>query len=182
VDIDTLARGVTLCIALLLVLAIGHKVRVLASNGARIEPVIATRGWSERVTTSVLAVVTVLEAACVVALLAAPTLGLFAVAMLLIVYAIELRRLRPDEGCACFGELFTAPDRAAAIGRNLILVAASLALGATYGVGLLEIAPLSSSTIGVVAVVAAALTAGQARGALLRSVSTNHPMSRGRGL
>jgi hypothetical protein len=48
VDVATLMRGVTLCFASLLVLAIAHKVRVLASKGARTEPVIATHGWSER--------------------------------------------------------------------------------------------------------------------------------------
>lgn len=181
-DVDTLMRGVTICFALLLVVAIAHKLRVLASKGARTEPVIATHGWSERAAESVLAAVMIIEVATVIALLAVPVLGLFVVSLLLVVYAVELRRLRPGESCACFGDLFTASDRAAAIRRNLILLAASVALGASYGAGLLEIAPLSQPTIGIAAVAAAAMAAGKARAALLRSVSTTPPMPRGRGL
>jgi hypothetical protein len=123
----------------------------------------------------------VLEVVITFALFAAPAIGLIAVAMLLIVYSIELHRLEPNESCACLGELFNAPDRVAAIRRNLLLLAASVTLGASYAVGLLAVAPLSQSTIGVAAVVAAAVTAGQARGALVRSVSTTHQMPRGRG-
>jgi hypothetical protein len=168
-----------MCFALLLVVAITHKARVVMANGAQTEPVIATHKWAPRVAAAILTAATVLEVAIVAALFADPAIGLIALAMLLLVYTAELRRLQPQESCACLGDLFIAPDRAAAIRRNLFLFATSLALGAGYVAGLPQVAPLSEATIGVAAVIAAAATAGQARSALARSVS-NYSMPGGR--
>lgn len=165
-----IVRSFSLCVALLLCLAIAHKVRVLYGGDARREPLLAQRAWLQRHATPALATAAAVEAAVVTALLIAPPAGLAMASLLLAAYSLELRRLPADQPCNCFGAILAESSSASAIRRNLALIGLSVAALASYAATGERVAGLSQTAIGV----ALLLVAVPAAVSALRAVSPNH--------
>jgi hypothetical protein len=107
------------------------------------------------------------EAVVIFLLIAAPVAGLAATAALVLIYAIELRRLGVDEDCECFGAALRARTRSGAIARNLTIAATSAACAAGYATDVIAPRPLSGTVLGL-ALITGALVASPP---LLRRVS-----------
>jgi hypothetical protein len=94
---------------------------VLARGTARDEPLIAGSAFRERYAEWLLAGVALIEIALAASLIVAPVLATAASGLLLVSYAIDLRRLPPQESCRCFGDAFKNSSARSAQFRNMIL-------------------------------------------------------------
>jgi Methylamine utilisation protein MauE len=108
-------------LAVLFLLAALHKGRMLARGRARDEPLIAGSAFRERYAEWLLAGVALIEIALAASLIVAPALATAASALVLVSYAIDLRRLPPQESCRCFGDAFGRSSARSAQFRNMIL-------------------------------------------------------------
>lgn len=147
--IAVLLRALTLCLGVLLFVAIVHKARVLRAGSAASEPLIQLSPWRRRHATPLLLLALGLESAIALVLLVSPNIGCLAFAILTIGYAVDLRRLRPDEPCNCFGGVLRATNRHAAIVRNVLLSAISATAAALYVSDTIEREPVSQETLGI---------------------------------
>ena len=102
--VETVFGTLSLCFAVLLGAAVLHKFSVLSRGTAAAQPLIKVRGLQGRRAAVVLAAGAALEVAVAATLVLAPGPGFLTVAVLLLFYASELRRLAPEENCHCFGE------------------------------------------------------------------------------
>ncbi|HET8895063.1 MAG TPA: MauE/DoxX family redox-associated membrane protein [Gaiellaceae bacterium] len=151
----------TLRIALfaLFALAAFHKIRVLARGKAGDEPLIATSAFRRRYASQILAGVATAELALAASLVVIPAEAMAAAAGLLVFYAVELRRLAPDESCRCLGDAFGRTSARSARYRNVVLaVVSSSASAAMYIRG--SAAPLHLETGVGVTLLLLAIAAG----------------------
>lgn len=130
------ARGMTIAIALLFLVAVAHKVRVLRDGRAQAEPMIRTaKVWARRPRLS-LSAAALSELSAVGLLLVAPVAGLATGAGLVAFYISQLLRLPDDVPCNCFGAGLRSPTRAEAITRNVALAAVAGGLAVAMLAGL----------------------------------------------
>jgi len=146
--ISVLVRALSLCLVVLLFVAIVHKGRVLRARSAAREPLIQLSPWRRRHAMALLLLALGLETAIAAVLLASPDIGYLAFAILTIGYAVDLRRL-PDEPCNCFGSLLRTTSRHSSIIRNVSLSVISATGAALYLSGAIEREPLSQETLGI---------------------------------
>jgi hypothetical protein len=156
-----LVRALTLYVALLLVLAVAHKVRVLYARRAGAEPLIELGGWRKRHASVAIALAAIGEIALAVVLIAVPIIGAAGSSLLLAFYAREVARLPADQPCNCFGEVLRTHDGRAAIRRNVVLATAAAGAFLAYATGAVGVAPLSGVTFGIALILAAALAAAE---------------------
>jgi hypothetical protein len=170
-------RSISFVFAAMLLLATVHKARSAGAGTATAEPLMRLTEWRRRHATSLLLAAALIEALVCVALLIRPTIGFAALTALALFYAVNLRRLSPNDGCNCFGSAFKSPSRRAAIARNAGIAAISAAGVALYATTALPVAPDSQATVGVALVVMAAALSVD----LLRYVPRPAPPTQSRG-
>jgi hypothetical protein len=151
-------RVASLLIAALLLVALLHKVRVLARGGAHEMPLIRLDEWRRRHAVALLAIAAGCELVVAVLLLLVPTAGLGAATVVLGGYAWELRRLDPDQSCGCFGDFLKTTGERALL-RNLVLAAISgtafvLALSGVVTTGGISQATAGATLVAVAVVLA----------------------------
>lgn len=154
-------RVVALFLAILFVLAAVHKVRVVALGGAHELPLMRLDEWRTRHAQALLALAAVAEIAVAVLLLVAPPEGLGAALALLLRYSWDLRRLKPQQSCGCFGNFLKA-NSISALRRNVMLAAASGAAFVPAITGWTEPASISQATAGGALAIVAAFAAADA--------------------
>jgi hypothetical protein len=155
-------RALSLYAALLLVLAVGHKVRVLYTRQAEAEPLIKLGGWRERHASAAITLAAIGEITLAVLLVAVPVLGCAGVALLLTFYAREVARLPADQPCNCLGGVLRTNAGGAAIRRNVVLAVATAGAFLGYATGAVDVASLSGATFGIALILVAALAAAEA--------------------
>jgi len=154
-------RALSLFVALLLLLAVGHKVRVLYARQAEAEPLIGLGGRRKRHPSAAISLAAIVEIALAVALVAVPVIGCAGASLLLAFYAREVGRLPADQPCNCFGEVLRTHDGGAAIRRNVVLAVATAGAFLAYATGAVDVAPLSGVTFGIALILTAALAAAE---------------------
>jgi hypothetical protein len=174
---SVIVRVGALLIAGVFAFGVAHKLIVLVRKTASEQALIRRSPWRRRHASPILLVAGLVEACTAAALVLVPTAGLAAGSCLLLLYTVELTKLRPDETCGCFGRVFDAGSRYEAILRNLVLatlaagiLAYCVATGTSFG-------PLSQRSLG------AALLAFSIATSLLaaRSTMTNYIPARREG-
>lgn len=150
--LDAVVRSGAIVFAMLLAIAVVHKVRSIGGGRAAAEPLIAAGSWTRRHATATLVGAGAVECCIAVALVVQPEVGYFAFTALLSAYVWRLQLLAANEDCNCFGEIFAARSRRAAVFRNAILAAGSLFAGALIAMGVAEPAAMSPTVVGLVAV------------------------------
>jgi hypothetical protein len=144
----------------LFLLAVAHKISVVSRGAAAEEPLIRFRHWAPRTAAAALVAVALLEAAITAAIFLVPVAGWTASAVLIGFYLTQLRHLRPDEGCNCFGQVAPTTRRAIVRRRNQALVVASAALAGLFAGGAVSsVEPGSEASLAALVLVAA-LVAG----------------------
>jgi hypothetical protein len=153
-----IVRGWGVALAVVFLVAAVHKVVVVRARRAATQPLVAYSPWRRRHAGVLVAAVVAVEALAVLLLAAAPTVGFGLAVVLLAVYTAELRRLRPDQDCDCFGPTLTT-DRGGALRRNLgLLVVSGAALVALLS-GAVPVAGLSQVVVGIALLQLAAILA-----------------------
>jgi hypothetical protein len=147
-----------LALALVFLVAAWHKMVVVRGRRAAVEPLVALSPWRRRHGTVLLLAVAAVEVLAALLLAALPVAGFGLAAGLLAFYTFEVRRLRPDQDCNCFGAL-TASDRAGALSRNLVLLALSGAAAGALLSGAVDVAGITQVAIGSALLLVAALAA-----------------------
>lgn len=173
--LETAVRSAGVAFACLLVVAIAHKLRVVASRSAREEPLIAAGAWTRRHADATLVAAALLELAIAVPLVFRPAPGYLAFCALLAVYTWRLQSLDTATGCDCFGEFLPARSNSTAIRRNLLLGAIASIAGTSVALGLIEPAALTATVLGLTAIAVAAIAAVQV---LDRQLGGNRNLSR----
>jgi hypothetical protein len=174
---SVIARVGALLIAGVFALGVAHKVVVLVRKTAREQALIQRSPWRRRHASRALRAAAVVEACTAVALVLVPTAGLAASSCLLLLYTLELTKLRPDETCGCFGHVFDAASRYEAILRNLVLATLAAGILAYCAATGTRVGPLSQRSLG-----AALLAFSFATSLLaLRSTMTNYAPARREG-
>jgi hypothetical protein len=156
--VAVIVRGWGLAVAVVFLMAAVHKVEAVRAGRAATQPLFAHSPWRRRHAGVLLAAVATVEALAVLLLAAAPTVGLGLAVVLLAVYTAELRRLRPDQDCDCFGPKLTA-DRAGALRRNVALLLVSMGALVALLAGAVPVAGLSQAVVGTALLQLAAILA-----------------------
>jgi hypothetical protein len=152
---ETALRSASLFFAAILLVAMVHKLQLLRRGKAQSQPLIRSYRLRSAVAALLLVVAIVAEAATVAGLLLVPTIGFAASALLLSLYAFELRRLAPGESCGCFGEWLAVARRAEAIRRNIVLAVVAIVGAGVYQSGIVEPSAISQASAGSALVVVA---------------------------
>jgi hypothetical protein len=134
VPVAVVARGIELCIAGLFAVAAAHKTIVMVRGEAHMDPIVWVSPF-RRFPRIGLALGAAVEVLVVVALAAAPQIGLVAAFLVLCAYTALLARLPASERCSCFGALLPDGSKRTALLRNLglLLVVAGLVLARGLG-------------------------------------------------
>jgi hypothetical protein len=157
-----IVRAVSLCVALLFVVAVGHKVQILRAGEAAAEPLIKLGGWRKRHASTAIALAGIAETALAVLLVTVPLVGLVGASLLLVLYAREVRRLPADQPCNCFGGVIRTHAGAAAVRRNAGLAVVTAAGFVGYATGAVDVAPLSETVAGIALILVGAMAAAEA--------------------
>lgn len=123
--------GMAGALACLFALGAVHKLRIVSSGMARLEPLIVVSAARRRHAAGLLTVAATVEGCLAAGLLAAPRAALPVAAILLVLYTFELRRLPGNSACHCF-VLSSHSTASAAVRRNIAL--ATLAAAATAAI------------------------------------------------
>jgi len=150
--IDIVGRSGAIMFAVLLLIAVAHKLRSIASGRAAAEPLVAVGSRTARHATAALLAASAVECCVAAALVALPSVGYFAFAALLGGYIWRLRLLAANEDCNCFGELLAAKSRRSAMVRNAIMATGSLFAGTVVATGVVDPAAVSPTVVGLVAI------------------------------
>lgn len=162
------ARALSLLLAVLLVVAVVHKAKVLAVGVPQDEPLTRARRWSGTRARLALILAVAAELVAVAALIFVPRFGFGVVTGLLLLYVLELRRLSPYEDCACFGDVLPRARRDQAMARNILLALFSIGAGVGYWTRGIAVAAIDQQTVGVALVAAALVFAPAALAGALR--------------
>jgi hypothetical protein len=147
-----------LALAVVFLAAAAHKLAVVHAGRAAAEPLLALSPWRRRHAPILFAAVAAVEVAAALLLAVTPTSGYGLAVVLLAFYTAEVRRLRPDQDCNCFGAM-VATDRAGALRRNLVLLLASGAALAGLFSRAVQVTTLSQVVIGTALLLLAAISA-----------------------
>jgi Methylamine utilisation protein MauE len=153
-----IVRSLGLTLAVVFLAAAIHKLAVVRAGRAAAEPLVALSPWRRRHAPILFAAAAAVEATAALLLAVAPASGYGLAVVLLAFYTAEVRRLRPDQDCNCFGAT-VATDRAGALRRNLVLLLASIAALAGLLSGAVEVATLSQVVVGTALLLLAAISA-----------------------
>lgn len=123
--VGEVTRMASLLLVAVFATAVVHKGRVLRGGAAEREPLLAVSAARRRNASLYLAAAAIVELVLIAGLLLRPAAALPCAAGVLLGYAAELRRLRPDEDCGCLGNLARFDVRRAVI-RNVVVAAGSL--------------------------------------------------------
>jgi Methylamine utilisation protein MauE len=154
----TALRSISFVFAALLLLAVAHKGTAIASGAARAEPLMRLGPWRRRHATALLAAAATVEILICIALLIRPAVGFAALSVLALSYAVNLRKLSPNDGCNCFGSAFESRSRGTAILRNAGIAAISAVGAVLYASSAVPVAPVTQLTVGVALLLGAAAT------------------------
>jgi hypothetical protein len=153
VVVAVIARSVALGIAILFVLGIAHKIGVIARKRAATVPLLHRSAFLARHADVVVICAAVAEGAAVVVLVTRPQWGLAIASLLILGYLTQIRHLRRDESCHCFGEVLGTGSRKSAQLRNAGLLAVCLLAEMGYLAGVVSAAGLTPEVLGATLVV-----------------------------
>lgn len=113
-------RSASVLVALVLSLALPHKLTLLRRDTAQRHPLLMNHNRLRPYASFLVGVALTAELTTSVLLLVDPIAGLPIASGLLFFYASQLKRLPPSEDCECFGQYFPSTARAGGI-RNVVL-------------------------------------------------------------